>query len=472
LHAKQTQSRHIRYDVCFSAADRARLPRAARLARLAALATAVTAGSGAAFAAALASGSTGVAAMHPPALFAGLTAAAAAPLHVGPAPAARLLFVSTAARVATPVRPVTWSDFLLADVATSLAAPLAGGARAVCHALTAGVLAPPDEGAAELCGRAGPVAVAAAAAPFAARLAQCVRVWSDTGATPQLWNALKYGTAFPALLAAAGYERARDAAAGGGAGSTAAAESAVSAALALWVGAQLLNTCFSYFWDVERDWEIQWFTRTGGDGGAGSSPALGRSTSSAAARWAGRLAPRAPALPPARTLESRGTYHWLLASNAALRLAWLARTPWAPGWARAPLAPAVAGVLEAARRAQWCVFLFSRNSVFCLHFSRSLSHEPQTKLSHPSLAQDPRPRGSGAAPPAGRPPRAGAAGPAAAARGALLIGGWRWRRAGQWRAGWPQHAARAAGGGGPAPAARDGREWRRDGRVKWGVNRR
>ena len=59
-----TQSRHIRYDVCFSAADRARLPRSARLARLAAIVTALTGGSGAAFAASLASGSTALAALH------------------------------------------------------------------------------------------------------------------------------------------------------------------------------------------------------------------------------------------------------------------------------------------------------------------------------------------------------------------------------------------------------------------------
>jgi len=358
------QSRHIRYDVCFSAADRARLPRSARLARLAAAATGITAASGAAFASALASGRTGVAALHPPALYAGLVAAAAAPVRVGPAPAARLLFAATAARVATPYRPVTWSDFLLADVATSLAAPLAGAARAVCHAATAGVLAPPDEPAAALCGRAGPVALAAAAAPFAARLAQCVRVWGDTGATPQLWNALKYATAFPALLAAAGYERAREraAAAGGGAGGrggeAAAASAAVGTALALWVAAQLLNTCFSYFWDVERDWEIQWFSRMGSGSGAGprpSSPSLARGAGGGptAGRWAAALAPPTPALPRARTLQSDRTYHWLMASNAALRLAWLARTPWAPAWARAPLAPAAAGVLEAARRAQW-----------------------------------------------------------------------------------------------------------------------
>jgi hypothetical protein len=35
------------------------------------------------------------------------------------------------------------------------------------------------------------------ALPYAWRLVQCLRVWADTGARPQLWNAIKYSTAFP-----------------------------------------------------------------------------------------------------------------------------------------------------------------------------------------------------------------------------------------------------------------------------------
>lgn len=35
------------------------------------------------------------------------------------------------------------------------------------------------------------------AAPYAWRLVQCIRVYMDTGARPQLFNALKYSTAFP-----------------------------------------------------------------------------------------------------------------------------------------------------------------------------------------------------------------------------------------------------------------------------------
>ena len=38
------------------------------------------------------------------------------------------------------------------------------------------------------------------AAPYAWRLVQCIRVYLDTGARPQLFNALKYSTAFPVRL--------------------------------------------------------------------------------------------------------------------------------------------------------------------------------------------------------------------------------------------------------------------------------
>jgi hypothetical protein len=32
---------------------------------------------------------------------------------------------------------------------------------------------------------------------------------------------------------------------------------------ALWLASALINSSYSYFWDIERDWEIQWFTAPG-----------------------------------------------------------------------------------------------------------------------------------------------------------------------------------------------------------------
>ena len=30
----------------------------------------------------------------------------------------------------------------------------------------------------------------------------------------------------------------------------------------LWLAASVVNSSYSYFWDIERDWEIQFFTAT------------------------------------------------------------------------------------------------------------------------------------------------------------------------------------------------------------------
>ncbi len=35
----------------------------------------------------------------------------------------------------------------------------------------------------------------------------------------------------------------------------------------LWLAAALLNSSYSYFWDIERDWDIQWFTAPGAAAG-------------------------------------------------------------------------------------------------------------------------------------------------------------------------------------------------------------
>jgi hypothetical protein len=54
----------------------------------------------------------------------------------------RLFFAGTLWRVFTPLRPVSWADFLLADVLTSLAKALSDTERAVCSMMTGPVLEP------------------------------------------------------------------------------------------------------------------------------------------------------------------------------------------------------------------------------------------------------------------------------------------------------------------------------------------
>jgi hypothetical protein len=117
----------------------------------------------------------------------------------------------------------------------------------------------------------------------------------------------------------------------------------------LWLGAALLNTCYSYFWDLERDWEISFFSQMGESGGTGEGTQA-RQRGCRRRRWgdAGRCPdphlhtptcprPRRPpplrCAVPQRTLlprpvlspvlqYRRGFYLYLMASNLVLRFAW------------------------------------------------------------------------------------------------------------------------------------------------------
>ena len=53
-----------------------------------------------------------------------------------------MFFSATVFRVITPYREVSWADFLLADVLTSLSKPLADMERATCHLLTGPIMDP------------------------------------------------------------------------------------------------------------------------------------------------------------------------------------------------------------------------------------------------------------------------------------------------------------------------------------------
>lgn len=211
--------------------------------------TAVVLSLGLVFTYLLAYGLPHLAAYLPPLLYCGLLGLLLFPggvLHRD----ARLFFGQTLWRVATPIRPVAWSDFLLADVLTSLAKAISDTERAVCHIMVGPIMEPGVQvrqlrgdvawgwersgaagmgggGDSRLAPRASPSfrapwphAPPAArspsrpplpqacsdvslllplglAAPYAWRLVQCLRVYMDTGARPQLLNALKYSTAFP-----------------------------------------------------------------------------------------------------------------------------------------------------------------------------------------------------------------------------------------------------------------------------------
>lgn len=102
-----------------------------------------------------------------------------------------------------------------------------------------------------MCGSSSWIIPAGLSLPYIWRLCQCVRTWRDTGNTGQAFNALKYSTAFPVIILSAINFQVSD-------------EDWNKFWKPLWLVAAFLNSAYSYYWDIERDWEIAFFTSPSG----------------------------------------------------------------------------------------------------------------------------------------------------------------------------------------------------------------
>eukprot|EP00887_Chlorella_sp_A99_P006633 scaffold3.g6633.t1 len=338
LNLRYFERHHVRYEVCFAPEDQRMLLRSGQVFQLCNVLTAMVLGSAAAYLAQCRAGRPGAAAAQPPLIYAALLVLLLFPgglLYRD----TRLFFGSTLWRVFTPLRSVTWADFLLADVLTSLAKALSDTERAVCHLMTGPVMVPKDA----TCSDASFIIPLGLALPYVWRLVQCVRVFADTGARPQLLNALKYATAFPVIiLSAVKYH--------------VPLEDWRNYYHTLWLAAALVNSTYSYVWDVERDWEISWFSQLG----------------------------RQPSFPPRPVLQREllyrpWFYYYLLASNFALRLSWTHKL--SPHLRRDKTAVVLIVVGEAFRRFQW---VFVRIEV---ELRKIQAHRPELGVLVPPAGQ-------------------------------------------------------------------------------------
>ncbi|AEO53206.1 hypothetical protein MYCTH_2294232 [Thermothelomyces thermophilus ATCC 42464] len=150
-----------------------------------------------------------------------------------------------------------FGDIILADVLTSYAKVLADLFVCVCMFLFGGrdgsgsATARPDRG----CGGAVLVPLIMAL-PSAIRLRQCLIEFVRVRRAPyreatgwggqHLANAAKYSTAFPVIVLGA-MLRARE---GGSPG-----------LFRAWVAASLLNSLYSFYWDVAKDWDLTLFSK-------------------------------------------------------------------------------------------------------------------------------------------------------------------------------------------------------------------
>jgi len=232
----------------------------------------------------------------------------------------RRSFLRTVGRVILPFWGMNFADFLLADVLTSLAKSLSDMERALCR-MTAhwslsgtSLLEPvnPQWGSADdVCLNSSWGIALALALPYAVRLVQCFGVWRG-GNRAQLFNMIKYATALPVVfLSTAKYHVDADTWHGG--------------LKAAWTLSAVINTAYSVFWDIDRDWGLQLFRRT---------PAL--------------LGPR-PVL-----FHPRLMYLLAVLSNALMRVLWLYKL--SPHLRSDLVVLSTAGAIECLRRWQWLYF--------------------------------------------------------------------------------------------------------------------
>lgn len=311
LAVRHWEFRGVRYDICFPVNDQVHLIPSGNILRIAGLLSSFVLLSACAFLVQCLGGRAESAAVQPVLVYATFLILLVLPGNIFHGDIRRF-FASTFWRVMTPgLRPVTFSDFLLADILTSLAKALSDVERAVCLLASGPIMSP----RLQECSDASWIIPLGLAAPYVWRLMQCLRVYYDTGARSQLANAAKYFTAFPVIvLSAIKYHVDHSA--------------WIALYKPLWLLAAAINSAFSYYWDIERDWEIGFFSQMRAQNTVFPSPSFSTSLT-----------------------YRRPVYWYLMASNAILRLSWIYKL--SPHLRRNHTVVFVIVLAEAFRRFQW-----------------------------------------------------------------------------------------------------------------------
>nr|XP_024384774.1 SPX and EXS domain-containing protein 5-like isoform X2 [Physcomitrium patens] len=119
--------------------------------------------------------------------------------------------------------------------------------------------------------------------PYLSRLLQCLRQYHDTKDKTCLFNALKYTTTFPVIfLSALKYH--------------VELQFWFSTLCPLWVLCAILNSGYSFWWDVTKDWDLGWMK--------------------------GPWKPVKQSLRPTLMFNRPWVYYWAIGSNMVLRAAW------------------------------------------------------------------------------------------------------------------------------------------------------
>ncbi|KAI8546901.1 hypothetical protein RHMOL_Rhmol07G0155300 [Rhododendron molle] len=150
--------------------------------------------------------------------------------------------------MAQSAEAISFADFFLADILTSMSKVLSDLERSVCRMVHRQVATIAWFEADSVCGSHAVAIPVVLVLPYIFRLFQCLRQYKDSGEKTTLLNALKYSTAIPVIfLSALKYHVFPD--------------RWTNIYRPLWLLSSVLNSLYSFYWDVTRDWDLSGFTR-------------------------------------------------------------------------------------------------------------------------------------------------------------------------------------------------------------------
>ncbi|RWV94789.1 hypothetical protein GW17_00042639 [Ensete ventricosum] len=162
----------------------------------------------------------------------------------------RYYLLRTVWRIILPVQmqAITFSDFFLADIMTSMSKVFSDLERSVCRMFNRQVATIAWFEADSVCGSHSVVIPVVLVFPYVCRFFQCLRQYKDTKERTCLFNALKYSTAVPVIfLSALKYH--------------VLPVSWTNFYHPLWLISSVINSLYSFYWDVTRDWDLSVFSR-------------------------------------------------------------------------------------------------------------------------------------------------------------------------------------------------------------------
>ncbi|CAL9103922.1 unnamed protein product [Musa textilis] len=192
-------------------------------------------------------GEVSLAASQPVILYAAILMVLIFPFEIFYLPS-RYYLLRTVWRIMLPLQAITFSDFFLADIMTSMSKVFSDLERSVCRMVNKQVATIAWFEADSVCGGHSVVIPVVLVFPYLCRFFQCLRQYKDTRERTCLFNALKYSTAIPVIfLSALKYHVFPD--------------SWTKFYRPLWLISSVINSLYSFYWDVTRDWDLSVFTR-------------------------------------------------------------------------------------------------------------------------------------------------------------------------------------------------------------------